>query len=79
MEPYTHTANLMLAVGSVTFSQAFQHVVVIFQENRTPVPSAHAEHRTPDQHDAFSVARWLSPADYDGNLAAFLEARPDPA
>jgi hypothetical protein len=32
----THTASLMLAVGPVTFSQAFQHVIVIFQENRTP-------------------------------------------
>ncbi len=31
------------------------------------------EHRTPDQHDAFSVARWLSHADHDGSLAAFLK------
>jgi len=32
----THTANLMLTVAPVTFSQKFQHVIVIFQENRTP-------------------------------------------
>ena len=32
----THTANLMLTVAPVAFSQRFQHVVVIFQENRTP-------------------------------------------
>jgi phospholipase C len=32
----TNTANLALTIGSVTFSQKFQHVVVIFQENRTP-------------------------------------------
>jgi phospholipase C len=32
----THTANLALAVSSVTFSQRFQHIVVIVQENRTP-------------------------------------------
>src|SRR6202162_2235035 len=31
-----NTADLALTVGSVTFSQKFQHVVVIFQENRTP-------------------------------------------
>ncbi len=32
----THTADLALTVGSVTFSERFQHVVVIVQENRTP-------------------------------------------
>jgi phospholipase C len=32
----THTANTLLTVGAVTFSQVFQHVIVIFQENRTP-------------------------------------------
>ncbi len=30
------------------------------------------ENRTADQHDAFSVAAWLSRADRDGTLAAFL-------
>lgn len=29
--------------------------------------------RTNDQHDAFSVAAWLSRADRDGSLAAFLK------
>jgi hypothetical protein len=33
------------------------------------------EGRTSDQHDAFSIAAWLSRADRDGSLAAFL--RPD--
>jgi len=28
---------------------------------------------TSDQHDAFSVAAWLSRADRDGSLAAFLK------
>ena len=28
--------------------------------------------RTGDQHDAFSIAAWLSRADRDGSLAAFL-------
>jgi len=31
------------------------------------------EGRTGDQHDAFSIAAWLSRADRDGRLAAFLE------
>jgi len=31
------------------------------------------EGRTPDQHDAWSVAEWLRRADLDGNLAGFLE------
>lgn len=31
-----------------------------------------AEGRTGDQHDAFSIAAWLSRADRDGSLAAFL-------
>jgi hypothetical protein len=30
------------------------------------------EGRTCDQHDAFSIAAWLSRADNDGSLAAFL-------
>jgi hypothetical protein len=30
------------------------------------------EGRTSDQHDAFSIAAWLSRADYDGSLAALL-------
>src|SRR5262249_5454099 len=30
------------------------------------------EGRTGDQHDAFSIAAWLSRADRDGRLAAFL-------
>src|SRR5208283_3808386 len=29
--------------------------------------------RTGDQHDAYSVAAWLSRADHDGSLAAFLK------
>jgi hypothetical protein len=28
---------------------------------------------TPDQHDAFCIAAWLSSADQDGSLAAFLK------
>ncbi len=31
-----------------------------------------SEGRTSDQHDAFSIAAWLSRADRDGSLAAFL-------
>ena len=31
------------------------------------------EDRTGDQHDAFSIAAWLSRADRDGSLAAFLK------
>ena len=31
------------------------------------------EGRTGDQHDAFSIAAWLSRADRDGSLAAFLD------
>jgi hypothetical protein len=31
------------------------------------------ESRTGDQHDAFSIAAWLSRADLDGSLAAFLK------
>ena len=31
------------------------------------------EGRTGDQHDAFSIAAWLSRADRDGSLAAFLK------
>jgi hypothetical protein len=31
------------------------------------------EGRTADQHDAFSIAAWLSRADRDGSLAAFLK------
>lgn len=31
------------------------------------------EGRTPDEHDAFSIAAWLSRADWDGSLAAFLK------
>lgn len=31
-----------------------------------------SEGRTPDQHDAFSIAAWLSRADRDGSLAALL-------
>jgi hypothetical protein len=32
-----------------------------------------SEDRTRDQHDAFSIAAWLSRADRDGSLAAFLK------
>jgi hypothetical protein len=31
------------------------------------------EGRTGDQHDAYSIAAWLSRADWDGGLAAFLK------
>ena len=31
------------------------------------------EGRTPDQHDAYSIAAWLSRADREGSLAAFLK------
>ena len=31
------------------------------------------ESRTGDQHDAFTIAAWLSRADQDGNLAGFLD------
>jgi hypothetical protein len=31
------------------------------------------EGRAPDQHDAYCVAAWLSRADHDGSLAAFLK------
>ncbi len=30
------------------------------------------EDRTGDQHDAYSIAAWLSSADWDGSLSAFL-------
>ena len=33
------------------------------------------EDRTPDQHDAFSVAHWLSDTDHAGELAAVLNPR----
>jgi hypothetical protein len=32
------------------------------------------EDRTSDQHDAYSIAAWLSRADLDGSLAAFLKS-----
>lgn len=35
-------------------------------------PSFARTDRTADQHDAFSVARWLSRAEQDGTLAGFL-------
>jgi hypothetical protein len=35
-------------------------------------PSFARKDRTADQHDAFSVAKWLSRADHDGTLAGFL-------
>jgi hypothetical protein len=31
------------------------------------------ENRTPDQHDAWSVAAWLRNADLDGSLVGFLK------
>jgi hypothetical protein len=31
------------------------------------------EDRNPDQHDAYSIAAWLSRADHNGSLAAFLK------
>jgi hypothetical protein len=37
------------------------------------------EGRTGDQHDAFSIAAWLSRADRDGSLAAFLKPELHPA
>jgi len=35
------------------------------------------EGRTPDQHDAYSVARWLQQADLEGNLQHALQP-PEP-
>ena len=35
--------------------------------------------RTSDQHDAYSVAAWLSRADRDGSLSAFLKPKLTPA
>jgi hypothetical protein len=32
-----------------------------------------SEERTADQHDAYSIAAWLSRADRDGSLAALLK------
>jgi hypothetical protein len=37
------------------------------------------EGRTPDQHDAFCIAAWLSRADDDGTLASFLKPDLAPA
>ena len=37
------------------------------------------EERTGDQHDAFSIAAWLSRADRDGSLTAFLKPVLTPA
>jgi hypothetical protein len=37
------------------------------------------EGRTGDQHDAFSIAAWLSRADRDSSLAAFLKPELNPA
>ncbi len=36
------------------------------------------EGRTPDQHDAYSVATWLQRADLDGTLAGFLKPELSP-
>jgi len=36
------------------------------------------EGRTGDQHDAFSIAAWLSRADRDGSLSAFLNPELSP-
>ena len=36
------------------------------------------EGRTGDQHDAFTIAAWLSRADHDGSLAAFLKPELSP-
>ena len=35
-------------------------------------PQHRREGRTADQHDAYSVARWLSLADHHGTLMGFL-------
>ena len=35
--------------------------------------------RTGDQHDAYSIAAWLSRADRDGSLTAFLKPTLTPA
>ena len=37
------------------------------------------EGRTSDQHDAYSIAAWLSRADRDGSLAAFLNPNLTPS
>jgi hypothetical protein len=36
-------------------------------------PNFARQNRTADQHDAYSVARWLSGADHDGTLPGFLK------
>ena len=36
-------------------------------------PDRHADGRTPDQHDAFAVASWLSEADRSGQLVRFVQ------
>jgi hypothetical protein len=38
-----------------------------------------AHNRTPDQHDAFTVASWLREADRSGQLARFLQPSLTPA
>ena len=42
-------------------------------------PSFARQDRTADQHDAYSVARWLSGADHVGTLAGFLKPSLDPS
>jgi hypothetical protein len=37
------------------------------------------ESRSPDQHDAYCIAAWLSRADHDGSLASYLEPMLPPA
>jgi hypothetical protein len=42
-------------------------------------PSFARQDRTADQHDAYSVARWLSDADHVGTLPGFLKPSLDPS
>jgi hypothetical protein len=37
------------------------------------------QNRTADQHDAYSVARWLSGADHHGTLLGFLKPSLEPS
>jgi hypothetical protein len=38
-----------------------------------------SEGRTPDQHDAYSIAAWMRDADQNGTLASFFQIALSPA
>ena len=78
----THSANLMLTVAPVTFSQKFQHVIVIFQENRTPdnlfhgLPNAdiaNTGNNSLGQTITFSSVPLASNYELDHSHTAFME------